>query len=60
MTSGWRKRALIDRHWVRWLLVFSVWTLIGLSQATRFYFSSVNFGRQATWSQAISYSLSDW
>jgi two-component system LytT family sensor kinase len=60
MTAGVRKQALIDKPWVRWLLVFGVWTLIGLSQATRFFFSSVNFGRQVAWSQAISYSLSDW
>jgi len=55
-----RKQALIQNHWVRWLLVLSVWTLIGLSQATQFFFSSPNFGRQVTWSKAISYSLSDW
>jgi two-component sensor histidine kinase len=55
-----REQVLIEKPWFRWLLVFGVWTMIGLSQATRFYFSSVNFGRQVTWGQAMSYSLSDW
>ena len=37
-----------------------MWTLLGLSFASQFYFSSAKFGNPVTWMQAVSYALGDW
>src|SRR5215471_2417214 len=37
----------------KWLLGFLFWTLVGLSSASRFYFSS-------DWKRAVTYALGDW
>lgn len=42
------------------LLLFLLWTGIGLSFASQFYLSSSLSGRPIPWSQAISYALADW
>ncbi|MDQ8202470.1 histidine kinase [Pelagicoccus sp. SDUM812003] len=42
------------------LLLFALWTAIGLSFASQFYLSSSLSGYPVTWSQALSYSLVDW
>lgn len=47
-------------RWVRWLLGFLFWTLIGLSFACQFHISSSKAGLEVTWRQAISYALGDW
>src|SRR5216684_2650467 len=53
-------RTLMQNRWLRWLLGFGFWTLIGLSFASQFYISSAKAGLEVTWRQAISYALGDW
>lgn len=52
----------IDRNKqaLKFLLIFLLWTLIGLSFASQFYLSSLKTGRPVTWGQAIAWSLGDW
>jgi two-component system LytT family sensor kinase len=47
-------------QWLKVLLVFLFWTLIGLSFASHFYLSSYKAGRPVSWGQAVSWSLGDW
>jgi two-component system, LytTR family, sensor kinase len=49
-----------QRRWIKWLLWFGFWTLIGLSFAFQFYISSAKAGLEVTWRQAVSYALGDW
>ncbi|MDQ8186500.1 histidine kinase [Pelagicoccus sp. SDUM812002] len=42
------------------VLLFLLWTAVGLSFASQFYLSSSLSGRPVSWGQAISYSLADW
>jgi signal transduction histidine kinase len=51
---------IFQRRWVRRLLGFGFWTLIGLSFAFQFYISSAKAGLEVTWSQAVNYALGDW
>ena len=53
-------RAAIQIRWVRWLIGFGFWTLIGLSFACQFHLSSAKAGLDVTWRQAINYALGDW
>jgi hypothetical protein len=53
-------RAAIQIRWVRWLIGFVFWTLIGLSFACQFHISSSQAGLDVSWRQAISYALGDW
>lgn len=48
------------RRWIRWLLFASFWTFIGLSFASQFYISSLQFGHPIPWSRAVAWSLGDW
>ncbi len=56
MTAG----AILNRRWSRWLLVFGLWTVVGLSFASQFYFSSSRLGRPVSWWYAVNYALCDW
>lgn len=51
-----------DRHKLAFkcLLIFLLWTLVGLSFASQFYLSSMKMGRPVSWGQAIAWSLGDW
>jgi signal transduction histidine kinase len=51
---------VLQRRWIKWLLWFGFWTLIGLSFAFQFYISSAKAGLEVTWRQAVSYALGDW
>ena len=51
---------VFQRRWIKWLLWFGFWTLIGLSFAFQFYISSAKAGLEVTWRQAVSYALGDW
>src|SRR4051812_27235455 len=51
---------MISKTWVRWGLLASIWTAIGLAFAAQFYISSSRLGRSITWGYALSYSLLDW
>ncbi len=42
------------------LLIFGVWTLIGLSFAGQFFIASSQLGRPVSWQIALSHSLADW
>lgn len=55
-----RNDSVIKTRWMRGLLIFGFWTLIGLSFASQFYISSAKVGNPVTWSQAMSSSLLDW
>ncbi|MFN0068320.1 MAG: sensor histidine kinase [Limisphaerales bacterium] len=44
----------------RFLLAFSLWTLIGLSFAAQFHVSSATLGRPVSWPRALGYALGDW
>src|SRR3990172_1520984 len=45
---------------LKWLAGFGFWTVIGLSFASQFYFSSAKFGNPVTWWQAVGWALGDW
>ncbi len=47
------------RVW-KWAAAFGLWTLLGLSFASQFYFSSAKFGNPVTWNRAVSWALGDW
>ena len=47
-------------RWVKWICLFGVWTLIGLSFAHQYYVSSASFGNPVPWRHAVSHSLADW
>lgn len=51
---------VLKKRWIRWLLGFGFWTLIGLSFAFQFYISSAKAGLEVSWRQAVSYALGDW
>lgn len=42
------------------LLIFGVWTLIGLSFAGQFFIASSQLGRPVSWQTALNHSLADW
>jgi two-component system, LytTR family, sensor kinase len=46
--------------WLRTLLAFAFWSLLGVAFASPFYFSSAQFGNPVSWSRALAYSLADW
>lgn len=45
--------AVLQNRAGKWLLGFFFWTLLGLSSASRFYFST-------DWKRAVTYALEDW
>src|SRR5436190_300027 len=45
---------------MRALVGFAFWTLLGLSFASQFYFSSAQFGNPVSWGRALAFSLADW
>ncbi len=49
-----------QRRWIKGLLGFVFWTLIGLSFAFQFYISDAKAGLEVSWKQAVSYTLGDW
>jgi len=53
-------RALNRNVWWKWSLILLLWTLVGLSFAAQFYFSSAQFGHPVSWPRAVTFALSDW
>ncbi len=47
-------------RWIGLLLVFGLWTLIGLSFAGQLFISSSQTGSPISWNLALSHSLADW
>jgi two-component system LytT family sensor kinase len=50
----------LTQRGVKWLLVFSLWTALGLSFASQFYLTSSRVGHPVGWWYAVSYALCDW
>jgi hypothetical protein len=50
----------VSPRWISLLLIFGLWTLIGLSFAGQFFISSSQLGRPVSWQQALHHSLADW
>jgi two-component sensor histidine kinase len=48
------------QRWRQWALFVSFWTLIGVSFASQFYFSSAKEGWGISWTEALKSSLGDW
>jgi len=53
-------RSIIQQRWVKWLIGFCFWTMLGLSFASQFYISSAKAGLAVSWKQAVQYALGDW
>src|SRR5258706_528176 len=51
---------LVQKHWVRWLLVFLLWTIIGLAFASQLYLTHAKLGDPVSWRFALGRSLADW
>ena len=51
---------LLTRRWVRWLLGFTIWTLIGLAFAGQLYLVRAKVGDPVSWQFAIGRNLADW
>jgi signal transduction histidine kinase len=51
---------LLRRRGLKWLLVFWVWTLLGLFDATQFYVHSNYRNKHITWDVALASGLADW
>ena len=60
MTIGMTIRSVTQNRWGKWLIIFALWTLLGLSFASQFYISSAKAGNEVGWRQAISWALGDW
>jgi two-component system, LytTR family, sensor kinase len=51
---------LLRRRWLRWLLGFVIWTLIGLAFAGQLYLVRAKLGDPVSWQFAIGRNLADW
>lgn len=52
---------IIQRRWIRWLLIFMGWNLIGLFFSTQIYLIfNVGEGRPLSFSRAMSSTVPDW
>src|SRR4026208_333978 len=51
---------LLKKRWIRWLLAFAIWTLIGIAFAGQLYLSRSKIGDPVTWSFAMGRALADW
>jgi two-component sensor histidine kinase len=48
------------RPWLKWLLLFGLWTLVGLAFAGQAYLSRERAGSPAPWSFVLGRALADW
>jgi signal transduction histidine kinase len=51
---------LFKRTWLKWLLAFILWTLIGIAFAGQLYLSRSKIGVPVTWGFALGRALGDW
>jgi two-component system, LytTR family, sensor kinase len=51
---------LLKKRWIRWVLAFAIWTLIGVAFAGQLYLSRSKIGDPVTWSFALGRALADW
>jgi signal transduction histidine kinase len=47
-------------RWLRWALIFAMWTLIALAFASQFNFTQARRGYIVTWAFALRTALADW
>ncbi|MBI1177483.1 histidine kinase [bacterium] len=50
----------LSKRWIAFILIFGLWTLIGLSFAGQLFISSSQTGSAISWKLALSHSLADW
>ena len=55
-----RKSRVETKIWLRWILVFAFWTLLGLAFACQFYLYNSRAGWPVSWKEAMRSSLADW
>ena len=48
------------KPWLKWGLIFGLWTLIGLAFAGQLYLSRFKIGDPVTWTFAVGRALADW
>jgi two-component system, LytTR family, sensor kinase len=51
---------LLNRRWLRWVLAFIIWTLIGLAFAGQLYLVRAKLGDPVSWQFAVGRNLADW
>jgi len=51
---------IMRKRWWQWLLIFGVWTLIGLAFASQFNFTQSRRGYLTSWQFALITALCDW
>src|SRR5262245_54739218 len=51
---------LLTKRWIRWMLAFAIWTLIGLAFAGQTYLVRAKLGDPVSWQFAIGRNLADW
>jgi signal transduction histidine kinase len=54
------REIVAKQAWSRWLLVFGLWTIIGLSFAIQSYLTRSEIGNPVTWRFALGRNLVDW
>jgi hypothetical protein len=48
------------KPWLKWILLFAFWTILGLAFAGQLYLSRSKIGDPVTWSFALGRALADW
>jgi two-component system LytT family sensor kinase len=51
---------MLERRWIRWLLIFGCWTLLGLFSATRMALNYAYGGYPVRWQPVLTFALTDW
>jgi two-component system, LytTR family, sensor kinase len=51
---------MLERRWIRWILIFGLWTLLGALSAVRIVVSYAYSNNDVTWRRAMVIALSDW
>src|SRR5258705_3290019 len=50
----------VQKRAFKWLLFFSIWTIIGVAFASQLYLSRAELGEPVSWKFALGRSLADW
>src|SRR5215475_8930611 len=51
---------MLERRWIRWILIFGLWTLLGALSAVRVAVSYGYSGAAMSWRRAMVIALADW
>ncbi|HMJ92284.1 MAG TPA: sensor histidine kinase, partial [Candidatus Acidoferrum sp.] len=49
-----------QKSWLKVLVVFAFWTVLGVAFGVQFHFASEQIGNPVPWSRALTHSLCDW